>query len=60
MRYFGVIFIYVSLLFKDGKGWLQGKVAHFLCHNLIFCRMVCIYMLLTWHKNNFFQICGYI
>ncbi len=34
--------------------WLQGKVVHFLCHNQIFCRLACIYMLLTWHKNNNF------
>jgi len=36
--------------------WLQGKVAHFLRRNLVFCRMMCIYMLLTWHKNNNFLI----
>jgi hypothetical protein len=35
-------------------GWLQGVVAHFLCHNLVFCRVACIYMLLTWYKNNNF------
>jgi hypothetical protein len=35
------------------KGWLQGRVAHFLCHYVGFCKMACIYMLLTWHKNNF-------
>jgi hypothetical protein len=38
--------------------WLQGRVAHFLHRNLVFCRMVCIYMLLTWHKTIIFQICG--
>jgi hypothetical protein len=27
--------------------WLQRKVAHFLRHNPIFCKMLCIYMLLT-------------
>ncbi len=32
-------------------GWLQGRVAHFLRHNPIFCKLACIYMLLTWHKN---------
>jgi len=38
-------------------GWLQGRVVHFLCHNLVFCRMVCIYMLLTWHENiNFLNL----
>jgi len=36
-------------------GWLQGKLVHFLCHNLVFCRVTCIYMLLTWHKNNNFS-----
>jgi hypothetical protein len=35
-------------------GWLQGRVAHFLCCNPFFCKMACIYMLLTWHKNNNF------
>ncbi len=35
-------------------GWLQGKVTHVLRHNLVFCRMACIYMLKTWHKNNNF------
>jgi hypothetical protein len=35
-------------------GWLQGKVTHVLHHNLVFCRMACIYMLITWHKNNNF------
>jgi len=39
---------------KHSYGWLQGKVAHFLRHNLIFCKVTCIYMLLTWHKNNNF------
>ncbi len=38
---------------SSSKGWLQGRVAHFLRHNLVFCRMACIYMLLIWHKNNF-------
>jgi hypothetical protein len=33
-------------------GWLQSRVAHFLHHNPIFYIMMCIYMLLTWHKNN--------
>jgi hypothetical protein len=36
-------------------GWLQGKVVHFLCHNPVFCKVTCIYMLLTWHKNNKFS-----
>jgi hypothetical protein len=35
-------------------GWLQGRVVHFLRRNLIFCRVVCIYMLFTWHKDNNF------
>jgi hypothetical protein len=35
-------------------GWLQGRVAHFLRCNLVFCRVACIYMLLTWHTNNNF------
>jgi hypothetical protein len=35
-------------------GWLQGRVAHVLRHNPVFCRMACIYMLITWHKNNNF------
>jgi hypothetical protein len=30
-------------------GWLQGRVAHFLCCNPFFCKVVCIYMLLIWH-----------
>ncbi len=29
-------------------------MVHFLRDNLIFCRMACIYILLTWHKNNIF------
>jgi hypothetical protein len=33
---------------------LQGRVAHFLHYNPIFCRVMSIYMLLTWHKNNNF------
>ncbi len=38
-------------------GWFQGRVVHFLSCNLVFYRVVCIYMLLTWHyKKN--QICG--
>jgi hypothetical protein len=38
-------------------GWLQGKMVHFLRHNLVFCRMVCIYMSLTWHENiNFLNL----
>jgi hypothetical protein len=36
-------------------GWLQGRVVHFLRHNLVFYRVACIYMLLTWHKNNDFS-----
>jgi hypothetical protein len=39
-------------------GWLQSRAVHFLCHNLIFCKVLCIYMLLTWHKTIIFQICG--
>jgi hypothetical protein len=39
----------------DVFGWLQGRVAHFLHCNPFFCRVVCIYMLLKWHKNNNFQ-----
>jgi hypothetical protein len=35
-------------------GWLQGKVVHFLHRNLAFCKVACIYMLLTWHTNNNF------
>jgi hypothetical protein len=42
-------------LFKHHDGWLQGKVAHFLHCNLVFCRVACIYMLSTWHKNNNFS-----
>jgi hypothetical protein len=34
--------------------WLQDKVAHFVCRNLVFFKMACIYMLLTWHKDNNF------
>jgi len=42
----------------ESRGWLQGRVAHFLCRSPIFCRVVCIYMLLTWHKNyNFPNLC---
>jgi hypothetical protein len=36
--------------------WLQGKVVHFLHHNLIFSKMGFIYMLLTCLKNNNFPI----
>jgi hypothetical protein len=36
---------------------LQGIVAHFLHHNLIFCKVACIYMLLKWQKTITFQIC---
>jgi hypothetical protein len=36
------------------EGWLQGRVAHFLHHNIVVGRVACIYMLLTWHKNNNF------
>ncbi len=36
------------------KGWLQGRVVHFLHHNLIFCKVACIYMLLSWHKRKNF------
>jgi hypothetical protein len=42
--------------FKHSYGWLQGRVVHFLCHNPVFCKMLCFYMLLTWHKKNSFQI----
>jgi hypothetical protein len=31
--------------------WLQSKVVHFLWRNPIFCKVWCIYMLLTWHKK---------
>jgi hypothetical protein len=31
---------------------LQGEVAHFLCHNVVSCKMLGIYMLLTYHKIN--------
>jgi hypothetical protein len=41
---------------KHSYGWLQGKVVHFLRHNLVFCKVICFYMLLTWHENNSFQI----
>jgi hypothetical protein len=37
------------------RRWLQGRSTHFLHHNPIFCRVVCIHMLLTWHKNNNFS-----
>jgi hypothetical protein len=30
----------------------NGKVTHFLCHNAIFYKMSCIYMLFTCHKVN--------
>jgi hypothetical protein len=30
-------------------------VVHFLHYNLVFYRVACIYMLLTWHKNNNFS-----
>jgi hypothetical protein len=36
-------------------GWLQGKVVHFLSCNPFFCKVACIYILLTWHKNNNFS-----
>ncbi len=44
---------------KTPKKWHSGgcmvyRVAHFLCHNLVFYKMACIYMLLTWNKNNYF------
>jgi hypothetical protein len=29
-------------------------MVHFLRHDPVFCKVVCIYMLLTWHKNNNF------
>lgn len=32
-------------------GWLQDKMSHFLCHNIAFCKVLCIYMLLTSHKK---------
>jgi hypothetical protein len=41
---------------KHIYGWLQSRVVHFLCHNLVFSRVTCFYMLLTWYKNNSFQI----
>jgi len=42
-------------------GWLQGKVAHFLYRNPIFCKVVWIYMPLTCHiKTITFQIYGLI
>jgi len=34
--------------------WLQNRVVHFLCRNLVFCKVACIYMLLKWHKDNNF------
>ncbi len=33
---------------------MQGKVAHFLNHNLVVCKVACICMLLTWPENNNF------
>jgi hypothetical protein len=33
-------------------GWLQGRVIHVFHHNVIFCKVSCIYMLLTCHKIN--------
>ncbi len=36
-------------------GWLQGRVGHFLVRNPVVCKLVCIYMLLTCHKNNIFS-----
>jgi hypothetical protein len=36
-------------------GWLQGRVVRFLRPHLVFCRVACIYMLLTWRKKNNFS-----
>jgi hypothetical protein len=44
--------------FTNRLGWLQGRVAHFSHHNLVFCRVACIYLLLTWHKKVIFQFYG--
>ncbi len=46
--------ILIVLSLQSVGGWLQGRVVHFLRHNSFFCRVACIYMLLTWHKNNNF------
>jgi hypothetical protein len=45
------IFLYVFLLLLL-LGWLQCKVVHFSYHNPSFCKVMCISMLLTWHKNT--------
>jgi hypothetical protein len=45
----------VKRLQKMALRWLHGSVVHFLCHNPFFYKMACIYMLLTWHKNNNFR-----
>ncbi len=45
---------HIVFLKYEAHGWLQGMVAHFLHRNPIFCKVVCIYMLLTWHTNNNF------
>jgi hypothetical protein len=42
------------ILVISNEGWLQGRVVHFLCHNIIFSKVACIYMLLTWHEKNIF------
>jgi hypothetical protein len=42
------------ILVISNEGCLQGRVVHFLCRSIIFSRVVCVYMLLTWHKNNNF------
>ncbi len=43
------------LCVKITRNRLQGKVAHSLCCNLVFYKVACICMLLTWHKNNHFS-----
>ncbi len=47
-----------SFSFLSPLRWMQGRMVHFLHCNLVFFRVVCNYMLLTWHKDNIFQICG--
>ncbi len=51
LDYLDMLFYFLLVLLLR---WLQGRVAHFLHYNPIFCRVMSIYMLLTWHKNNNF------
>jgi hypothetical protein len=60
-----IIYVYPSLThtYLKWNKWLilvisnerwQGRVVHFLCCNIVFSKVACIYMLFTWHKNNSF------